>query len=167
MFLSFRRKKKVSALCTGETAVVEGKVRAVQQLSLPGPGTKCVYYELLVETYKKGERGGGRPLWFPERSERRCTGFYINDGTGEVYVDCSAEKVIMNGGYEIVGMLDSKGRKRFSSRIVREGDTVRLRGAVTESSGRISKEILSIIPDRKGRIEMNAKPTAVEPDAKK
>jgi hypothetical protein len=167
MFLSFRRKKKVSTLSTGETAVVEGKVRAVQQLSLPGPGTKCVYYELLVETYKKGERGGGRPLWFIERSERRCTGFFVNDGTGEVYVDCSAEKVTMNGGYELVGMLDNKGRKRFSSRIVREGDTVRLRGAVTESSEKISKGFLSIVPDRKGRLEMNAKPTAIEPVSKK
>jgi hypothetical protein len=166
MFLSFRKKTKVASLCKDDTAVVEGKVRATQQLSLPGPGTKCVFYELLVETYKKGERGGGRPLWFPERSERRCTGFYVGDDTGEVYVECSAEKLILNGGYEVSGLLDSKGRKRFSARLIREGDTVRLRGVVTESSGRISKGILSITPDHKGRIELIAKPTAGKPDGK-
>jgi hypothetical protein len=158
MFLSFRKKTDVSSLKKGETSVIEGAVRAAREMVLPADGLKCVFYELMTEVYKKGERGTGRPLWFPEKLERKTGGFFVCDSTGEVYVDCPAENMMIKGGYRTAGFMDKKGRRRFNARLIREGDIVRVRGIVADPSAAGSPDALSLLPNRKGRMEIIAKP---------
>ena len=164
MFLSLRKRTKISSVQMGDTVTVEGIVRAVQESTLPGDGTPCVYYELMTEVYKKGERGTGRPLWFPEKMERKCNGFLLGDGSGEIFVECLAEQVRMNGGRSTKGILDKKGRRRFSARLIREGDKLRVRGIAGSPSASNSPNTLCLGPDKKGRMEMTAFPgSAVDP----
>lgn len=158
MFLSFRKKTDISSLKQGETSVVEGEVRAAREMLLPAEGLKCVFYELMTEVYKKGERGAGRPLWFPEKLERKSLGFFVRDSTGEVFVDCPAENMIVKGGYRTAGLMDKKGRRRFNARLIREGDVVRMRGIVSTPSGGGNPDAPSLLPNRKGRMEIIVKP---------
>ena len=159
MFLSFRKKTPISQIAKGSTVVVEGAVRAAREMTLPGNGTKCVYYEMLVEVYKKGARGNGRPLWFPEKLDRKLSGFFVNDGTGEVYVDVPADQILLQGGFTTGGPIDAKGKRRFSARVIREGDVVRLRGAAVEPTAAAPGGMTMIECDKKGRLEISAKPT--------
>ncbi len=159
MFLSLRRKTKISDITKGNTVVVEGTVRASREMALPGEGTKCVYYEMLVETYRKGARGNGRPLWFPEKLDRKLSGFFVNDGSGEIFVEVPAEQVLLQGGFQTGGTLDKKGRRRFSARVIREGDMVRLRGSAKASTASVPGDVVVIESDKKGRLEIIAKPS--------
>lgn len=163
MFLSFRKKTKISEINNGSTVVIEGTVRPAREMTLPNEGSKCVYFEMLTEVYKKGERGMGRPLWFIEKLDRKCSGFYVSDGTGEVFVEGPPESITLTGGFEAGGMLDKKGKRRFSARLIREGDTVRLRGKAAAPSAAVPKGVVVIEPDKKGRLEMIAKPKASVP----
>jgi len=158
MFPAFLRKTEISKISEGSTVIVEGTVRADREMALPGEGTKCVYYELLVEVYKKGARGMGRPLWFPEKLDRKLSGFFVSDGTGEIFVDVPAEQVILQGGFQTGGKLDKKGRRRFSARMIREGDRVRLRGTVASGVAGVPDGMMMLEPDRKGRLKITAGP---------
>ena len=154
MFLSLRRRTKISSVHPGDTVTIVGTVRADRESTLPGDGTPCVYYELMTEVYRKGDRGSGRPLWFPEKMERKCNGFFLCDGTGEIFVECPADQVRMSGGHSTAGLLDKKGRRRFSARSILEGDKVRVRGIAAPPSASNGPETLCLGPDKKGKMEM-------------
>ena len=158
MFLSLRKRTKISSIHTGDIVTIEGTVRPDRVSTLPGDGTPCVYYELMTEVYKKGERGSGRPLWFPETMERKGNGFFLSDDTGEIFVDCRAEQIRMAGGHRTAGKMGKKGHRRFSARLIREGDKVRVRGIAGPSAASIGSPPLSLGPDKKGRMEMSVSP---------
>ena len=158
MFLSLRKRTKISSIHPGDTVTIEGTVRSDRESTLPGDGTPCVYYEIMTEVYKKGERGSGRPLWFPENMERKGNGFFLGDDTGEIFVDCPAEQIRMNGGYSTAGKMGKKGHRRFSARLIREGDKVLVRGIAGPPTASQGTATLSLGPDKKGRMEMSVTP---------
>ncbi len=154
MFSLFRKKTPTSELQVGAEVVVEGEVVAQNELSLSGTGTKCVYYEKLNESFEVGARGRGRKMWVPKNLERRCAGFYLDDGSGRVWVRNDTDGVEVVGGKQESGVVGKKGRTRFTAQLVQNGDRVRLQGAVDEPKGADPAGGLVIKPNKKGFLKI-------------
>ena len=154
MFLRFKRCTRIGELKAGADAVVEGTVKARESLNLPGPGTKCVYYDQLVETYGRGARGGGRPFWQPQSAEQKLVGFYVEDATGRVWVDVAAAAVALSGAPTETGQFGAKAKKRFTARLLKDGFVVKIHAAVDEPRGKEPRGTLALRPRADGRLEV-------------
>jgi hypothetical protein len=128
MFLRFARKTKVGELREGGEVVVEGKVAVDRTLTVPASATKCVYYDILNESFETGSRGRGRKMWVPKHAEQKITGFFVDDGTGRVWVAVDNSTADVRGGRTELGVIGKKGNARYIARIVQEGFVVRVKG---------------------------------------
>jgi len=154
MLLWLRWSKKVSALSEGAVAVVKGKVVVDKGIRVPHAGGTCAFYDLLTETFGTGMRGRGRPLWLPQKVERRCTSFAVDDGSGRIWVEARDETIDASGGVRTSGVIGKKGRERYTVLTIRDGDTVKVRGLVSKARPGEGGCDLAIRPDAKGRIEV-------------
>jgi hypothetical protein len=125
-----KRKTKVEKLKQGEERVVEGRVIARRELGVPGTQIKCVYYFQHVDKWDRGDRGRGRKAWYPVNAEEKAEGFFLDDGSGRVWVAADDPRIAVSGGAEEMGPLGKKGKQRFIARLIRNGDVVRARGIV-------------------------------------
>ncbi|MDD5306377.1 MAG: hypothetical protein PHU25_03570 [Deltaproteobacteria bacterium] len=151
MFLRFARKTMVRDLREGGELVVEGKVAVERPLTLPGSATKCVYYDILNEAFETGARGRGRKMWVPKHAEQKITGFFVDDGTGRVWVAAETATADVRGGKTELGVIGKKGNARYVARLVQEGFVVRVKGLADKARAAEPGEIV-LRPGAKGRI---------------
>ena len=97
---------------------------------VPGTQIKCVYYYQHVDTWERGARGRGRKMWIPVNAAQKAEGFFLDDGTGRVWVAADDPRLAVTGGAEEMGPLGKKGKQRFIARLVRDGDVIRVLGIV-------------------------------------
>ncbi len=154
MFLRFKKRTDVTKLTEGEEAVVEGVVEARREMTVPGTQTKCVLYYLLAEAWQYGPRGRGRKMWVPSNQQLKTEGFFVNDGTGVVWVASAQEGIDLRGGTEKTGPIGKKGKARYLCRIVEAGDTVRVRGMAQRPKGAEPAEGLVIRSLEKGGLQV-------------
>jgi hypothetical protein len=154
MFLRFRKRTRIADLAEDRVVVIEGEVSGKKELALPHAGTPCVYFEMITEAYRVAARGRGRPLWLPDGFDRKCSGFFLEDGTGRVWVRAEAEAIDLTGGTRTSDTVGRKGKRRYTAAMLRTGDLVRLRGTVTKPKKYEPEDVLVIAPDAKGRIEI-------------
>lgn len=154
MFLRFAKRTKVDQLRRGQSAVVEGTVGASSLLKLPRSETKCVFYDVLNESFRRGERGAGRKLWLPKSVEQKLTLFSIEDETGKVWVSAEGEEVELSGAPVEAGLIGNKGNARFTARFVKPGFVVRARGLIDEPRRGEPKTGLVLRSGAKGRLEL-------------
>ena len=77
---------------------VRGEVRPDETLEAPVSRDECVAYEYETEEY----RGGGRSASWRVVDERtEATGFYVDDGTGRIYVDPGTSECDDHGNAEL------------------------------------------------------------------
>jgi hypothetical protein len=154
MFLRFRKRTRIADLSEDRDAVIEGEVSGKKELALPHAGTPCVYFEIMTEAYRVAARGRGRPLWLPEGFDKKCSGFFIDDGTGRVWVRAEAEAIDVTGGTRVSDTVGRKGKRRYAACMIRSGDVIRLRGTVTRPKRDEPGDGLVIAPNARGRIEV-------------
>jgi len=130
MFLWLKRKTKIEALREGDERIVEGRVVPKREIGVPGTQLKCVYYYQHVDKWDRGARGKGRKMWIPVNAEQKAEGFFIDDGTGRVWVAADDPRIDVSGGAEEMGPLGKRGKQRFIARLIRNGDVIRVRGVV-------------------------------------
>jgi len=150
----FRRRTRVADLEVGREQVVRGRVVAGKEMSAPGSGTKCAFCETLLESFEVGARGRGRRMWLPKGMERRCDGFFVDDGSGRVWVRGDVGAIALRGGAQESGLMGKKGRQRYTGRLIRSGDVVEVRGVVSRPKGGEPGEALALAPGRKGRLDI-------------
>ncbi len=132
MFLPWLHKKTdIGDLVPGSTRTIRGVVQCDRCLKIPPTGMGCVFYSLMEERFKKGARGQGRPLWFPETFEVRCAEFTIADDTGCIQVTASGEQVKPKGLHQDSGLVKGNKKRRFFVAYLRPGDVVIARGQIT------------------------------------
>jgi len=154
MFLSLKKRTPIADLAEGEERVIEGKVAAKRDLTVPGTKLKCVWYYVLSESFEVGARGRGRRMWVPKNLQVKSDGFFIEDESGSVWVDAGCEGAEVSGGYEESGPIGKKGRQRYLARVIRVGDVVRVKGAASRSTGAEPGDTLVMRPGRKGKLEI-------------
>jgi hypothetical protein len=154
MFLSLRKRTRIAELVEGDERVIEGKVVAERELTLPNTKHKCVWYYQLLESLEVGPRGRGRRMWVPKNLQVNSDGFYVEDETGRAWIDAGNEGAEVSGGVEEAGPIGKKGRQRFLARMIRDGDVVRVRGLVAKPKGAEPGDVQVMRPGRKGRLEI-------------
>ncbi|HUT76944.1 MAG TPA: hypothetical protein VM285_04620 [Polyangia bacterium] len=153
MFSLFTKKRKVSDLQLDAEVTVEGRVAAPESVSVPGAGIRCACYFVLNEAWQHGTRGRGRKMWVPTGAHNKCGGFFLDDGTGRVWVAaCEGNELDLAGGTGQVGELGKKGTGRYLARIVADGARVRVRGVVSRPKASEPGEGLVIRPGGKRRV---------------
>jgi hypothetical protein len=131
VFLRFRRSTPIADTVVGTLAVVTGVVEAETELYLLETRVPCAYYEAVYESYRRGVRGRGRPLWLPDRFARKCAGLIIRDRSGVIRVAADADHLVLHGGHRHSERLGRAGRRRVVAHFLRSGDRVKLRGVVS------------------------------------
>jgi hypothetical protein len=155
MFLWLQRSTKVEALREGEERVVEGRVVPRHEIGVPGTQLKCVYYFQHVDKWDRGDRGRGRKAWYPVNAEEKAEGFFLDDGTGRVWVAADDPRRAVTGGAEESGPLGKKGKQRFIARLIRDGDVIRVRGVVNKPKAAEPGEVLVLrAGGKKDRLEI-------------
>ena len=154
MFLKLKRRTDVGNLAQGDDRVVEGKVVAAREMTVPGTSTKCVFYFHLTEAWQHGPRGRGRKMWVPQNVRQKCEGFYLEDGTGRVWIAGDGETMDVQGGAEESGPIGKKGKGRYLARMIRVGDVVRVRGIVDNPRGAEPGDVLVMRPTKKGVLQI-------------
>ncbi len=144
-FFRFRRTNQVASLKPGDVAIIEGVISPKTELSLPHTQDKCVFYSRTVEAFKISERAG-RKLWLAEHYERQASGFFVDDGTGRVYVPAQPSVTEFSGGHTVIGNIDRSGEKRFFANVIRGGDRIRIHGTLDTPSGKEPKDTLVLRP---------------------
>ncbi len=158
MLILFRRRTPITRLSEGQVVVVEGKVEATTELSLPGSGARCVYYDIMIESFGQGARGAGRPMWLPMRTETKLAAFVLDDGGGKVMVSAKPENLRISGCRKQRGPYDKTGRQRYVASLLGAGETVRVRGLARAARKKGEhKGMLVIGPDLKGVIEIRVR----------
>ena len=158
MLILFRKRTPVGSLAVGQVAVVQGKVEPVIEMMMPGIGERCVWYDLMVESFGQGARGAGRPMWLPSRTETKFAGFVLDDGAGKVMIAAGSSEVRVSGGRKMRGPFDRSGRQRFEASLFGAGDTVRVCGVVREARKKgEQKGMLVIGPDGKKGLEIRVR----------
>ena len=154
MFLGLRRATKIADLAEGEERIVDGRVVGRRELTVPGTKLKCVWFYQLSESFEVGARGRGRKMWVPKNAQQKSEGFFVDDGTGQVWIAANEEGTEVSGGVEEAGMLGKKGKSRYIARMIRGGDTVRVRGLVCKAKGAEPGDSLVLRPGKKGKLEI-------------
>ncbi|MCP4600928.1 MAG: hypothetical protein GY847_10435 [Proteobacteria bacterium] len=150
MFRWFKSKTQVSDLLEGAEVAVEGRVVSRNELTLSGSKTRCVYYDKLNESFEVGARGRGRKMWVPKNLERRCAGFFVDDGSGQVWVTSDTEGLRVDGGKQESGAIGKKGSQRYSAQIIQNGDLVRIKALVSQPRGADPAHGFVLRPTKKG-----------------
>jgi hypothetical protein len=133
IFLRLRKKTRIADLAAGSVATITGVVQSTHRLTIPPSGTACVYYALMEERFGHGERGRGRPLWFPDKFENKCVDFTVTDDSGTITVRESSERLKVRGGHREAGPVKGSKKRRFVAEFLHAGDAVVLRGRVDRS----------------------------------
>jgi len=154
MFFRFRKPVRVADLAEGRESIVEGKVVSKTELTMIGSGKKCVYYDMLLESFGSGPRGAGRALWMPVRAETKTNGFFVDDGTGKVWVAADPESFDVSGARKEGGFLNKLGNQRYQASLIEPGDTVRVLGAVDKPGRKEPNEGLVLRCTAKGKIKI-------------
>lgn len=150
MFSLFRRKTRISELAPGAEVTVEGRVSVPEPIAVPGAGLRCACFFVLNEAWQQGARGRGRKMWVPTGAQNRCGGFFVDDGSGRVWIaPCEGAALDLAGGAEHAGALGKKGTGRYLARVVGEGATVRVRGEVSRPKASEPGEGLVLRPGGK------------------
>ncbi len=157
MFFGFKKKTRTSELEAGAEAVVEGEVVARSELTISGSGTRCVYYDKMNESFEVGARGKGRKMWVPKNLERRCAGFFVDDGDGVVWVTSDTDGIEVVGGHQEGGTVGKKGRTRYTAQYIQGGDRVRIKGLVSRPKGADPADGLVLKPNKKGILKIKVR----------
>jgi hypothetical protein len=132
---------------------VEGRVSAPEPITVPGAGVRCACFFVLNEAWQQGARGRGRKMWVPTGAQNKCGGFFLDDGTGRVWIAaCEGNELDLAGGTERSGELGRKGTGRYSARLVGDGALVRVRGAVSRPKASEPGDGLVLRPGGKRRV---------------
>ena len=163
MFFRFKKSTQIAAL-TNETLdsvqIVEGKVVVPKTLKIPGTDIECACYWMMTEAWKQPDRKKGRKMWMPQDSRQGCNGFFVEDGSGKVWVTDNADALELLGGWEHNGMLGKKGTQRYISRSVKPGDVVKIRGKVSKPKGAEPADCMVLRPDEDGIVTLLLKKKA-------
>ncbi len=154
MFLRFRSRTKIEKVTKSSDVVIEGRVIAKDTISVSGTSVRCVYYDKMKESYQRPMRGAGRKMWIPQGVEQRCAGFYIDDGTGRVWIPEKTDGLLVREGVTTRGLEGKKGIRRYVAQLLREGDIIRARGAVDTPRGSEPAVNFSLRAGKKGRLEI-------------
>lgn len=155
MFLSWRKAQRIGSLAPGKDAIVEGSAAASKgDIAAPGSGTRCVILESLGESFEIGPRGRGRRMWVPKSLDKRSAGFFVDDGTGKVWIPSDTEGVELIKGRQEVAVAGKKGYQRYLTSMICAGDTVRVAGSVDQPKKSEPADCLVIRPDKKGRVRV-------------
>jgi len=113
LFLGLRRATKIADLAEGEERIVDGRVVGRRELTVPGTKLKCVWFYQLSESFEVGARGRGRKMWVPKNAQQKSEGFFVDDGTGQVWIAArevgidSLTNVVLMGMGEPLANFDS------------------------------------------------------------
>ena len=151
LFFRFRKTSPISSLEPGTVVIIEGTVVPKTELSLRGTGDKCVFYALTQESFRLSERGG-RKLWLVDQYEQQASGFYLDDGTGKLYIPIQPVVMDMRGGHVVTADIGGAGQKRIYARIVRGKDRLRLHGTIDKPYGKEPSDSLVLRPAPDGKI---------------
>ncbi len=151
LFFRFRRTTPVAKLTVGQPAIVEGKVVAKTWVTLPYAEQKGVFYALTQSTFRLSERGGRR-LWLVESFDQQQSGFWVEDGTGRLYVPIQPRHFNVRGGVMLQG--DVSPTRRWSAQLIKEGDRIRVYGTPDKPSGKEPKENLALRPSPEQAIQV-------------
>lgn len=154
MFLRFRPRTKIENLTEDSEPVIEGQVISKETITVSGTKIRCVYYDKLKESYQKPVRGAGRKMWIPQGVEQRCAGFYVDDGTGRVWVPEKTDGLLVREGITTRGAEGKKGTRRYVAQLLRHGDTVRVKGAAQAPRGAEPDVKFSLRAGKKGKLEI-------------
>ena len=131
MFEIFRRKTKIADVTNGKICTIQGEVEPpTPRLHFPLSKTECVYYSVIEERFGKGARGTGRPLWFPDNMESKCSEFFVADGRRRIRIRESGERVALKGAHQESGQVRKNKRRRYFASLLKPGDKVIIRGLV-------------------------------------
>jgi len=150
LLLRMKKRTRVSDAAEGDVVVLEGKVAEGKAMTVPGTSVKCVAYWLLTEAWQHGARGRGRKMWVPSNQAMRTEGFYLDDGTGTIWVGGTEEALELIGGREEAGPMGKKGKARYFCRTIARGDTVRVQGTLDRPRGSEPGDSLVVRPGPKG-----------------
>lgn len=156
LLLKLKKRTDVSALEDGAQVVVEGRISAPREMTVPGTQIRCLAYWLLTEAWQHGARGRGRKMWVPSNQQLRTEGFYLDDGTGKVWI-CGLEAengLDLIGGVASSGPMGKKGKARYMCRTISTGDLVRVQGSVGHPKGSEPGETLVVRPGAKGLMKV-------------
>lgn len=117
----------ISDLAADTQVVVEGRIVACDQVMVAGDGSRCVYLDLMRETWRKGVLGRGRPAWWLESWERTATGFQLEDASGNAWIDVDVDRLDVRRPRRVVWHEDSSNR-RCVGRMLKLGEAVHVRG---------------------------------------
>ncbi len=153
MFSLFRKKSRICDLEVGAEVTVEGRVSVPEPITVPGGGIRCACFFVLNEAWQHGARGRGRKMWVPVGAQVKCGGFFLDDGTGRVWIAaCEGAELDLVGGAEQSGELGKKGKGRYLARLVGDGALVRVRGEVARPKASEPGDGLVIRPGGKRRV---------------
>jgi hypothetical protein len=152
MFFNFIPSKKISDVAAGSKAVIKGRVVIDKEVALPGTHISCAAFWMLKEEWKRPLRGKGRKMWTPVDVTQGCPGFYIEDESGKIWVEHNDNALDLRTGRDEMGQLGKKETSRFTARVIKNGDVVKIRGTATAPKAREPEGSLVLRPDSKGSI---------------
>ncbi len=125
----------------GHSVIVAGTVTARSEVTFTPSGDKAVWFSATYESQGRGDRGS-RNLWMFDHLDRQQSGFFIDDGTGRLYVPVQPTQLDIRGGHHLHGEIGRTGKDRYSAYLLREGDSLRLHGVVDKPSGKEPRDTL-------------------------
>jgi hypothetical protein len=149
--------KKTDELQEGARCSVTGVVACDKQITVPGTQHKCAFYWVLTEVWDHGARGRGRKMWIPEKAEQGCAEFWIEDDKGKVLVENKPVETELKGGWSETGLIGKKGKHRYTARLIKPGDTVKVTGVVTPLKRGKAEISFSLAPSEKRALVLKVK----------
>ncbi|MBT9559222.1 MAG: hypothetical protein IV100_24525 [Myxococcales bacterium] len=125
----------------GSSVIVSGTVSARTEVTFGPSGDKAIWYSATYESQGRGDRGS-RNLWMFDHLDRQQGGFFIDDGTGRIYVPVQPTQMDIRGGHHVYGEIGRTGKERYSTYLLRDGDSLRLHGVVDKPSGKEPRDTL-------------------------
>ncbi len=154
MFIRFRKSIQIANLNLGLKSIVQGSVVAFDPILLPQSKVKCIYYDTLIESYKTGPRGRGRPMWFVDRIDLCSCKFVVEDDSGSILINCPSKNLTVSNAHHEVGTLGNHGLQRYKTNYIQVGDKVRVQGIISKGIDHQDKEVQTIVPDKKQRLHI-------------
>jgi len=157
MFGLFARVRKIADLKADSEVIVQGKLVADKLTTVPGTDIRCAFFWMMTEIWDRITPGRGRKMWIPQESRQGTSGFYLDDGTGRVWISAEPLKTELRGGWSDGGPVGKKGTARYLARTLKEGDTVRATGTVTGAKSHEPGTVMVLRPGKKGWIILDQK----------
>ncbi|MBN2718682.1 MAG: hypothetical protein JXX14_22745 [Deltaproteobacteria bacterium] len=152
MLFRFAKSTKITSLTQDAVQTVTGKVVVPKATRIPGTEIQCACYWMMTEHWTQPARKKGRKMWMPQDARQGCSGFFVEDDTGKVWVSDNGDAMDIRNGWEDRGILGKKGTQRFVSRSIKNGDIVKIRGTVKKTKGAEPADCLALRPDDKGLV---------------